>query len=74
MVPSASSHAGGRPCLAARSPIFRKAVNAQEGEEMVFSWIVWPDKATQDDVHSKIWVDARMESNGPMPFERKRMI
>lgn len=41
---------------------------------MVFSWIVWPDKATQDDVHSKIWVDARMESNGPMPFERKRMI
>ncbi len=53
---------------------FRKAVQAAEGEQVVFSWIVWPDKATQDEAHTKIWADPRMESNGPMPFDGKRMI
>ncbi len=53
---------------------FRKAVQAEEGEQVVFSWIVWPDKATQDAAHSKIWTDPRMEPNGEIPFDGKRMI
>ena len=25
---------------------FRKAVQAEDGEHIVFSWVIWPDKAT----------------------------
>ncbi|WP_019832002.1 DUF1428 domain-containing protein [Sphingomonas sp. PR090111-T3T-6A] len=53
---------------------FRKAVQAQEGEEVVFSWIVWPDKATQEAAHPKMIADPRMEPKGPIPFDGKRMI
>lgn len=53
---------------------FRKAVKAEEGEEVVFSWIAWPDKATHDAAHPKIWADPRMDSDGPIPFNGKRMI
>jgi len=54
---------------------FRKAVKAEEGENVVFSWIVWPDKATADAAHEKIWADPRMaEPDGPIPFDGKRMI
>ncbi|MEN7536919.1 DUF1428 family protein [Aurantiacibacter flavus] len=27
---------------------FRKSVKAEAGEKIVFSWMVWPDKATAD--------------------------
>jgi uncharacterized protein YbaA (DUF1428 family) len=53
---------------------FRKAVQAEEGENVVFSWIVWPDKATCDAAHDKMFADPRMEALGPMPFDGKRMI
>ncbi len=54
---------------------FRKAVKAEEGENVVFSWIVWPDKATADAAHEKIWSDPRMtKPDGPIPFDGKRMI
>ena len=53
---------------------FRKAVKAEEGENVVFSWIVWPDKATCDAAHDKMFADPRMEALGPMPFDGKRMI
>ena len=54
---------------------FRKAVKAEAGENVVFSWIVWPDKATCDAAHDKIWSDPRMASpDGPNPFDGKRMI
>jgi uncharacterized protein YbaA (DUF1428 family) len=54
---------------------FRKAVQAEEGEAVVFSWIVWPDKATADAAHEKIWSDPRMaKPDGPIPFDGKRMI
>lgn len=54
---------------------FRRAVKAEEGENVVFSWIVWPDKATADAAHEKIFNDPRMAApDGSIPFDGKRMI
>ena len=52
---------------------FRKAVQAKDNETIVFSWIVWPDKATRDAAMAKMRSDDRMTSE-PMPFDGKRMI
>lgn len=53
---------------------FRKAVKAEGGEAIVFSWMVWPDKETADAGHKKMMEDPRMEEMGAMPFDGKRMI
>lgn len=54
---------------------FRKAVAAQAGEKIVFSWIVWPDKATCDVAHEKMMQDERMTSmEFPNVMDGKRMI
>jgi len=54
---------------------FRRAVNLQEGEKVVFSWVTWPDKATADASHEKMWADERMKDFGSdMPFDGKRMV
>jgi uncharacterized protein YbaA (DUF1428 family) len=41
---------------------------------VVFAWIVWPDKATQEAAHAKMMADPRMEPKEPIPFDGKRMI
>ena len=46
---------------------------AEAGEIVVFSWVVWPDKATADAAEGKMMSDPRMEQL-PMPFDGKRMI
>ena len=54
---------------------FRRAVQAMEGETVVFSWIEWPDKATRDAGMEKVRHDPRMQPDGkPMPLDGKRMI
>lgn len=53
---------------------FPMAVKLQPGESVVFSWMVWPDKATRDDGWRKIMDDPRMAEMGEMPFDGKRMI
>lgn len=58
---------------------FRRAVQAKEDEEVVFSWIEWPDKATSDDAMAKMGelmkTDPRLDpEKNPMPFDGKRMI
>lgn len=53
---------------------FRRAVAAEPGEKIVFSWLTWPDKATADAAHAKMMSDPRMEDMGEMPFDGKRMI
>jgi uncharacterized protein YbaA (DUF1428 family) len=58
---------------------FRRSVDLAEGEEVVFSWIEWPDKATRDaafaTMMSEDFKDPRMDQAlNPMPFDGKRMI
>ena len=54
---------------------FRRAVQAREGEKVVFSWFEYPDKAARDAASAKMMSDPRMEAMGAsMPFDGKRMI
>lgn len=62
---------------------FRRAVQATDDEDVVFSWIEWPDKATRDAAFATMteWMndpskaDPRMDpAKNPMPFDGKRMI
>jgi uncharacterized protein YbaA (DUF1428 family) len=54
---------------------FRRAVDAKPDEDIVFSWIEWPDKATRDKAMPKIMDDPRLKPDvNPMPFDGKRMI
>ncbi|MBC7987683.1 MAG: DUF1428 domain-containing protein [Sphingomonadaceae bacterium] len=52
---------------------YRRAVKAEEGENVVFSFVEWPDKATRDAAWAKIMEDERMKPEGDMPFDGKRM-
>jgi uncharacterized protein YbaA (DUF1428 family) len=53
---------------------FRRAVKAEEGENVVFSFVEWPDKATRDAAWPKIMEDERMQPDqDKMPFDGKRM-
>ena len=54
---------------------FRRAVQAADGETVVFSWIEWPDRATRDAGMAKMMADPRMQPDVmPMPFDGRRMI
>jgi uncharacterized protein YbaA (DUF1428 family) len=58
---------------------FRKAVQATEDEDVIFSWIEWPDKETRDKAYAIMMdpdnKDPRMDQEkNPMPFDGKRMI
>ena len=53
---------------------FRRAVQAAEGENVVFSFIEWPNKATRDAGWAKMMADPAMQPNhADMPFDGKRM-
>lgn len=53
---------------------FKMAVKAKAEETVVFSWIVWPDRATCDAAWEKIMTDERMQPDGDMPFDGPRMM
>jgi len=58
---------------------FRKAVQANTNETIVFSWIEWPDNARRDAAMARMGelmkTDDRFNpEKNPMPFEGKRMI
>ena len=53
---------------------FRRAVDAKEGEKIVFSWQVWPDKATLDSAEAKMHDDPRFDITGDIPFDPRRLI
>jgi uncharacterized protein YbaA (DUF1428 family) len=52
---------------------FRRAVQAEAGESVVFGWVEWPSKAVRDEAWQKIMADPRMENLKP-PFDGKRMV
>ena len=58
---------------------FRMAVKAEPDEDVIFSWIEWPDKETRDKAYAVMMdpntPDPRMDpEKNPMPFDGKRMI
>ncbi|MEQ1538254.1 MAG: DUF1428 domain-containing protein [Sphingorhabdus sp.] len=58
---------------------FRMAVKAEADEDVIFSWIEWPDKETRDKAYAVMMdpdtKDPRMNpEKNPMPFDGKRMI
>jgi uncharacterized protein YbaA (DUF1428 family) len=54
---------------------YRRAVKREDGEDVVYSWIEWPDKATRVEGWGKIMQDERMKppEGDAMPFDGKRM-
>jgi len=52
---------------------FYRAVKAEDGETVVFSFIEWPDKASRDTAWEKIMSDESLKPEGDMPFNGQRM-
>lgn len=52
---------------------FKRAVKAEPAENIVFSYVEWPDKKTRDEAWEKIMKDERMQPDGDMPFDGQRM-
>lgn len=52
---------------------FPMAVKLQEGEAVVFSWILWPDAATYQAAFEVMMNDPEM-ANLEMPFDGSRML
>ena len=52
---------------------YKRAVQAKADENVVYSWIEWPDKETRNAGWAKVMADDRMKPDGGMPFDGKRM-
>ena len=52
---------------------FYRAVKAEDGETVVFSFVEWPDKQVRDDAWGKIMADESLKPDGDMPFAGQRM-
>ena len=52
---------------------FYRAVKAEGGETVVFSFIEWPDKKSRDEAWAKIMADESLKPQGDMPFSGQRM-
>ena len=54
---------------------FNMAVNAADGEAIVFSFVEWPSKEARQQGWERFMADERMQPDGSdMPFDGKRMI
>jgi uncharacterized protein YbaA (DUF1428 family) len=53
---------------------FRRAVAAKKGEKIVFTWQIWPDKASFQAAEERMHQDERMDTAGEPPFDAKRLI
>jgi uncharacterized protein YbaA (DUF1428 family) len=52
---------------------FPRAVQAKEDEVVVFSWIVYRNRAERDEIDAKVMADPRLKGDRP-PFDGKRII
>ncbi|MDP5277428.1 DUF1428 domain-containing protein [Sphingomonas sp. DG1-23] len=53
---------------------YNRATLREDGEQVVYSWIEWPDKSTRDTAWEKIMADPDMQAGKDMPFDGKRMM
>ena len=53
---------------------FRRAVAAKAGEKIVFTWQIWPDKASFEAAEERMHQDPRMDTAGEPPFDAGRLI
>lgn len=56
---------------------FFRAVNAEEGDAVVFSWLEYPSREVRDAANQKVMSDPRMAAmmeGKDIPFDAKRMI
>jgi uncharacterized protein YbaA (DUF1428 family) len=53
---------------------FKKAVQANDDETVVFSWDWWPDKETYDEAMKKMMAGDGKRADGAMPFDGQRLI
>lgn len=53
---------------------FYRAVDAEDGEAVAFSWIIWPSKAVRDAGWAEAMADPAMASGVQTLFDGKRMI
>jgi uncharacterized protein YbaA (DUF1428 family) len=53
---------------------FRRAVAAKDGERIVFTWQIWPDKETFYASESRMHEDNALEVTGEIPFDASRLI
>ncbi len=54
---------------------FKRSVKAKADEDVIFSWVEYPDKATRDKALEKMMNDPQMQDMGKdMPFDGQRMI
>ena len=52
---------------------YQGAVQARDGENVIFSWVEWPSKEARDQGWERAMKDPRMEAM-KMPFDGQRMI
>ena len=52
---------------------FRRAVDAKEGEKIVFTWQIWPDKASLDAAETRMHEDNALDVSGEIPFDASGM-
>ncbi|WP_342596432.1 DUF1428 domain-containing protein [Salinicola lusitanus] len=53
---------------------FKRSVAAQADEQIVFSWIEWPDKSTCETAAQRMQSDERFKMPDDLPFDGKRTI
>ena len=53
---------------------FRRAVAAKDGEKIVFTWQVWPDRESFQAAEARMHEDPRMDEAGEPPFDASRLI
>ena len=52
---------------------FQRAVKAEDGEGIIYSYVEWPDKETRDKGWASLMADPDMQGGHEMPFDGKRM-
>lgn len=53
---------------------FRRAVAAEQGEKIVFTWQIWPSKESLDLAETKMHEDGVLDDFDEVPFDAKRLI